>query len=214
MMYRYIMYDLDGTLAETAPGVLGSVKYSLKELGLEPLPENEMVKFMGPPLFYSYTNFLGMDEETAHRAIDIYRKHYEREGHLLSPLFEGMKESLVALKERGKTLFVVTSKPINMARKIIHNNGLDSFFTDIIGPLPEEKTIEKDEMIRRAFKRNRITSGRQALMVGDRLFDIRAAKNNKVDCAAVLFGYGSLEEFEREGADYILEKPGDILLIV
>lgn len=213
-MYQYLMFDLDGTLAESGKGVLSSVRYSLKKLGVEPLPEEEMMKFIGPPLLYSYMNYMGMDEETSHRAIDFYRKHYEKEGHYLSPLYDGIRETLEELKERGKTLLVVTSKPMNMARKIIHNNELDSFFKDIIGPLPEEKTVEKDEMIRRAFKRNRITSGRQAVMIGDRQYDIWAAKKNKVDCIAVLFGYGSLEEFEREGADFIVKKPKDILAIV
>lgn len=213
-MYQYIMFDLDGTLVASGKGVLTSVYYSLKELGIPPLSEKEMVQFMGPPLYHSYTNFMGMKDEESHKAIDLYRKHYETEGHLLSPLYEGIQETLEELKERGKKLLVVTSKPINMAEKIIHNNGLDRFFTDIIGPLPEEKTIEKDEMIRRAFKRNKITSGKEAVMIGDRQFDIWAAQKNKVDCIAVLFGYGSLEEFEREGATYIVKKPEDILSIV
>lgn len=213
-MYQYIMFDLDGTLVASGKGVVSSVLYSLEELGVTPLPEAEMLKFLGPPLYHSYTTFMGMDEEKTHKAIDLYRKHYEKEGHLLSPPYDGIVETLTELKKRGKTLLVVTSKPINMARKIIHNNGLDSFFTDIIGPLPEEKTVEKDEMIRRAFKRNRITSGKDAVMIGDRQFDIWAAKKNHVDCIAVLFGYGSLEEFEKEGADYIIKQPDEILSIV
>lgn len=213
-MYQYIMFDLDGTLAESGKGVISSVHYSLEKLGVEPLPEEEMLKFIGPPLLYSYMNFMGMDEETANRAIDFYRKHYEKEGHYLSPLYEGVREILEELKERGKNLLVVTSKPMNMARKIIHNNGLDELFQDIVGPLPEEKTVEKDEMIRRAFKRNKITSGKQAVMIGDRQYDIWAAKKNQMDCIAVLFGYGSLEEFEREGATYIVKQPKDILGIV
>lgn len=213
-MYQYLMFDLDGTLVASEEGILTSVRYSLTELGWEIPEEGVLKKFIGPPLFHSYTEFLGMDGKTADKAIALYRKSYEKEGHLLSPVYEGIRETLTELKERGKKLLVVTSKPINMARKIVENNDLTSLFIDIIGPLPEEKTIEKDEMIRRAFKRNKITSGKEAVMIGDRQFDIWAAQKNKVDCIAVLFGYGSLEEFEREGATYIVKKPEDILSIV
>lgn len=213
-MYQYIMFDLDGTIVESDRGVISSVLFALKELGISVEENQDMKKFLGPPLFYSFTTFLGLDEETTEKAISLYRKHYEREGHLDSPVYEGVEETLKALKEMGKTLLVVTSKPLNMAGKIIRNVGLEEYFVDIIGPTPEEKTIEKDEMIRRAFKKHKITSGKEAVMIGDRQFDIWAAKKNQVDCIAVLYGYGSREEFEREGADYIVKHCEDVLEII
>lgn len=204
------MFDLDGTLVASDKGITDSVAYSLKKMGIDPGERSDLLKFIGPPLFHSYSTLFGMSEEEADLAISYYREHYEVQGHLESPVYEGLEETLTTLKERGKTLLVVTSKPINMARKIIKNTGLEGYFSDIIGPLPEEKTIEKDEMIRRAFRRNGITNAREALMIGDRMFDIRAAKKNKVDCVAVLYGYGNREEFEREGAEFIVEAHSEI----
>lgn len=213
-MYQYIMFDLDGTIVESDKGVISSVLFALEELGITVDENQDMKKFLGPPLFYSFTTFLGLDENTTEKAIALYRKHYEAKGHLESPVYQGVEDTLKELKERGKTLLVVTSKPLNMARKIIKNIGLIEYFVDIIGPTPEEKTIEKDEMIRRAFKRHGITSGREAVMIGDRQFDIWAAKKNKVDCIAVLYGYGNREEFEREGADFIVKNCEDVLNII
>ena len=209
-MYKYLMFDLDGTLVESGDGIVASAKHALSTMGWEQLSEAEYKKFIGPPLFDSFTKFCGMNPGEADRAIEIYREHYESAGYLLAPMYEGTKAMLDELREGGHTMMVVTSKPAPIAEKIIKKHGLDKYFVNLTGPSHEEKTVHKDVMIKRAFEKNGITDPKSAVMIGDRKFDIEAANKNGVDSIAVMYGYGNREEFERHGATYIVEKCGDI----
>ena len=213
-MYKYLMFDLDGTLVESGDGIVASTKYALSTMGWEMLAEDEYMKFIGPPLFDSFTNLCGMSPEEADRAIEIYREHYESAGYLMAPMYEGIEEMLISLKDKGHTLMVVTSKPAPIAEKIIEKHGLDKYFVNLTGPTHEEKTVLKDVMIQRAFEKNGITDPKTAVMIGDRKFDIEAANKNGVDSIAVMYGYGNREEFERHGATHIVEKCGDIVALV
>ena len=213
-MYKYLMFDLDGTLVESGDGIVASAKHALSTMGWEMLSEAEYKKFIGPPLFDSFTKFCGMNPEEADRAIEIYREHYESAGYLIAPMYEGVEAMLDELKDKGHTMMVVTSKPAPIAEKIIKKHGLDKYFVNLTGPSHEEKTVHKDVMIKRAFEKNGIIDSKSAVMIGDRMFDIEAANKNCVDSIAVMYGYGNREEFERYGATYIVEKCGDILDIV
>ena len=185
-MYKYLMFDLDGTLVESGDGIVASAKHALSTMGWEQLSEAEYKKFIGPPLFDSFTKFCGMNPEEADRAIEIYREHYESAGYLLAPMYEGTKAMLDELKDKGHTMMVVTSKPAPIAEKIIKKHGLDKYFVNLTGPSHEEKTVHKDVMIRRAFEKNGITDPKSAVMIGDRKFDIEAANKNGVDSIAVM----------------------------
>ena len=209
-MYKYLMFDLDGTLVESGDGIVASAKHALSTMGWEMLSEAEYKKFIGPPLFDSFTKFCGMNPGEADRAIEIYREHYESAGYLLAPMYEGVEAMLDELKDKGHTMMVVTSKPAPIAEKIIKKHGLDKYFVNLTGPSHEEKTVHKDVMIKRAFEKNGITDPKSAVMIGDRKFDIEAANKNGVDSIAVMYGYGNREEFERHGATHIVEKCGDI----
>ena len=213
-MYKYLMFDLDGTLVESGDGIVESAKHALSTMGWEQLSEDEYKKFIGPPLFDSFTKFCGMNPGEADRAIAIYREHYESARYLIAPVYEGVEDMLDELKNRGHVMMVVTSKPAPIAEKIIKKHGLDKYFVNLTGPSHEEKTVHKDVMIKRAFEKNGIIDSKSAVMIGDRMFDIEAANKNCVDSIAVMYGYGNREEFERYGATYIVEKCGDILDIV
>ena len=213
-MYKYLMFDLDGTLVESGDGIVESAKHALSNMGWEMLSEAEYKKFIGPPLFDSFTRFCGMNPEEADRAIEIYREHYESAGYLLAPMYEGVEDMLDELKDKGHTMMVVTSKPAPIAEKIIKKHGLDKYFVNLTGPSHEEKTVHKDVMIKRAFEKNGIIDSKSAVMIGDRMFDIEAANKNGVDSIAVMYGYGNREEFERYGATHIVEKCEDIPEVV
>ena len=213
-MYKYLMFDLDGTLVESGDGIVASAKHALGKMGRDMLPENEFMKFIGPPLFDSFRDLCGMNPEEADKAIEIYREHYESAGYLLAPMYEGVVEMLEKLKGKGHTLMVVTSKPAPIAEKIIEKHGLDKYFVNLTGPTHEEKTVHKDVMIRRAFEKNGITDPKSAVMIGDRKFDIEAANKHGIDSIAVMYGYGNREEFEKYGATHIAEKCEDIIGLV
>ena len=213
-MYKYLMFDLDGTLVESGDGIVESAKHALSTMGWEQLSEILCKRLLISVVFDSFTKFCGMNPGEADRAIEIYREHYESAGYLLAPMYEGVEAMLDELKDKGHTMMVVTSKPAPIAEKIIRKHGLDKYFVSLAGPSHEEKTVHKDVMIKRAFEKNGIIDSKSAVMIGDRMFDIEAANKNGVDSIAVMYGYGNREEFERYGATHIVEKCSDILDIV
>lgn len=214
--YRYLFFDLDGTLTQSEYGVLDSVMYALEKFGIHTEDREELKKFIGPALFESFRNFYGFDVEDAERAVAFYREHYERDGIYRTPLYEGVEEMLRALSEMGKQLFVVTAKPQEMAEVVLHNLGIRQYFREVIGPGRGEQHTDKAALIRRALDLLAQDGDRveKSLMIGDRNYDIEGANQTGVDSIGVLYGYGSRQELVRAGATYLVQTPGEIALLV
>ncbi|MCR5716714.1 MAG: HAD hydrolase-like protein [Lachnospiraceae bacterium] len=211
--YQYVCFDLDGTIVQSEFGIIKSARIALKKMGYDADKESdrEMFKFIGPPLYNSFHDFYGMSEEEALEAVGHYRAYYGEKGLYDAPVYEGMEAVLKELHAQGKQLFVVTSKPGNMAEKIISHFGLDRYFTAIIGPDASERSPKKQELLERAITEHGIKDRQQVIMIGDRLYDIEGAKGAGVDSIGVLYGYGSLTELTEAGATYIAKTPQDLL---
>lgn len=216
MSYRYIFFDLDGTLTESGPGIMNSVAYSLKKMGLKEQPEFVLRKFVGPPLAQSFMNYCGVPEEEIKRAISLYREYYEKYGLFENSVYPGIKDLLEELKKREKILAVATSKPEPLSVRILEHFGLADYFAVICGATMDEKRVAKDEVIRYTLKCLGIKAEekKSVLMVGDREHDVFGAKKHHLDCLGVLYGYGSRQEFEAAGADYIAETVQEVLSYV
>lgn len=218
-MYKYIFWDLDGTITQSEFGILNSVKYALDNMGIKDYDMEKLKVFIGPPLIDSFQNNFNMDEESAVRAVELYRECYKAGEVYNCPLYDGVKETIKALYEKGYKQYVVTSKPLHFAKIIVEYHGLLDYFEDVIGPGLGIATYTKIDYMRDTIK---LTVGgdlskanlSEYVMVGDRKFDIEAANANKIDSVGVLYGYGSRKELETEGATYIIEKPGDLLDLV
>lgn len=212
--YQYILFDLDGTLTNSFPGITNSVKYALKKSGYEIPDDNELRKFVGPPLHYSFTVFCGMSDEEAQQAIKYYRELYTMTGIYESEVYDGIEETLKALKDAGKDLLVATSKPEHYAGKIVEHFGLMKYFDFVAGASLDKSRAEKEQVIAYALDAYGIKDKSKVLMVGDRKHDIEGAKINGLDSMGVLFGFGDREELEAAGAEYIAETAKDILMIL
>lgn len=213
--YSLILFDLDGTLTESHPGIVNSVVYALKHYGL-PVPEySELLKFVGPPLAKSFTEFAGMSEEQAKEAVFVYREYFSTKGLFENAPYEGIAEVLGRLKAAGKRLAVATSKPDVFSEKILRHFGLMDYFDFLAGAAMDEKSrLTKTEVIEYALENCGVTDRSRVLMVGDRSHDILGAKAAGLDSAGVLYGYGSREELEEAGADYIFETVADLLKLI
>lgn len=216
MSYQYIFFDLDGTLTESGPGIMNSVGYSLKKMGQQEQPESILRKFVGPPLAQSFMNYCGIPQEEVNRAISLYREYYVKHGMFENKVYPGVKELLEELKESGKILAVATSKPEPLSIRILEHFELDDYFAVICGATMDEKRVTKDEVIHYTLNRLGIREEekKSVLMVGDREHDIFGAKKNRLDSLGVLYGYGSRQEFEAAGADYIAETVQEVLSYV
>ena len=209
-MFTTFLFDLDGTLSDSARGIINAAVYALNKLN-RPVPEYSVLrKFLGPPLWESFEKFTAMDHDDACKAVDIYREYYREKGLFENELYDGIPQLLQTLKARGCTLGVATSKPEIFSQRILAHFGIDGYFNTITGALLDGSRKEKGEIIALALQRLKITDKSSVLMVGDRSHDILGAKSQGIACAAVLYGYGSAQEFEECGADYIVESPMDI----
>ena len=199
MAWDTILFDLDGTLTDSGPGIINGVEYTVEQMGLPRHERSFYRRFIGPPLQWSFQNFLGLDEGPAQEGVRVYRDYYNRQGIWENAVYPGIPELLGELQAAGRTLAVATSKPESMALRVLEHYGLLPYFACVAGAPMDEARDRKAESIRRCLDQ----CGGQAVMVGDRSYDVRGAHENHIAAIGVLYGYGSRAEFEEAGADAV-----------
>ena len=199
-MYRAILFDLDGTLTASAEGITKSIQYALQKLGIEETDLEKLEAFVGPPLLDQFMEAYGMDLETARQAVVYYRERYSAQGMYENQLYEGIRELLEDLSGRGYILGVASSKGLMYVEQILDYFQISSFFTVIEGSRMDGSRLSKGDVIQEALKKLNMENHRdQAVMVGDRKYDILGAREAGIDCIAVSYGYGSVQELEQAG---------------
>lgn len=212
--YRYILFDLDGTLTDPGVGITNSVAYALKKYNIEVKDRAGLYKFIGPPLAESFENYYGFSEEEAKKAVEYYREYYCEKGIFENSVYGGIKGLLEELQNADKALILATSKPEVFAKQILEHFDMTENFTYIAGSNLDGTRAKKDEVIEYALNAGGVSDKSKAIMVGDRKHDIIGAKKVGIDSIGVLFGYGSREELEHAQATYIAEKVNDISKIL
>lgn len=213
-MFKYILFDLDGTLTDPEIGITNGVMYALEKFGIKVNDRKELLCFIGPPLIDSFTQFYGMSHEDALQAIVYYREFFGVTGIYENEVYDGIEEVLATLKEQGKKLILATSKPEKYANIILEHFGLLKYFDCVVGATFDGSLNYKSDIVRVALERGQVDDITKAVMIGDRHHDINGGKDNKLATIGVLYGFGSMEEFEECGADYVAETPADILRIM
>ena len=215
-MFTHIFFDLDGTLTDPAQGITNSFVHALKYYGLQIPSYEELCKLIGPPLPYSFETTFGFDHDKAMEAVGKYREYFADRGLFENKVYPGIPELLQKLRAQGKHLLVATSKPQEYSIRILEHFNLAQYFDFICGSLMDESRSKKSEVI--AYALECCGLGEDAkdkvLMVGDRFHDIEGAKANHVKSCGVLFGYGSRQELEDAGADYIARDIQELLKIL
>ena len=212
-MYKLALFDLDGTLTQSEFGILASAKYALEKFGIYEADEKKLKRFIGPPLYVSFSEFYGLTGADGEEAVRLYREVYEAENFKNAPVYDGIPEALSAIKDAGAKLMVVTSKPQDMAERVVERAGLKPFFDAIVGPGREMHTPSKTVLIERALSLAALDK-KIAVMIGDRKFDIEGAEGAGIDSIGVLYGYGSKEELEKAGAKLFAETPAHISKLI
>lgn len=210
-MYKYVLFDLDGTLTNPEIGITSSVMYALEKFNIMVEDRKELHPFIGPPLDYSFQTYYGLSEEESQLAIKYYRERFSVKGLYENEVYEGVDNLLQQLKDSGKTLIIATSKPEEFTLKILKHFELYKYFDYVAGATMDGSRGEKADVIRHALEISGIKDKSEAIMIGDRKYDILGAKENGLDSIGVLFGFGDYEELAEAGADYIAENVQDIL---
>ena len=210
MKFDVYFFDLDGTIANTYAGIRGGILYAAEKLGYPALPEEKIATFIGPPLADSFAREFHLTEKEALIMQDVYREYYVEKGVHQFRIFDGFEEMLQALKDAGKDLYVVTSKPTPQSTVIIKESGLAPYFTAIIGATLDGSISKKADVIRHALTDFGITST-SIVMVGDTDNDILGAKANHLPSIAVRYGFGTDEELRAAEPEYMVDTPLEIL---
>jgi phosphoglycolate phosphatase len=204
-----IFIDLDGTLTDPKPGITRSIQYALGKLDRPILPADELTWCIGPPLRGSLKKLLGTDD-MADRALTLYRERFSDIGLFENELYPGIEDTLSALARSGRRLFVATSKAHIYAERIIDHFKLRVHFERVFGAELDGARSDNTDLLRHALQTTDVDPS-QAIMIGDRSFDMVGARNNGMTAVGVLYGYGSEVELRDAGAHHICATPQGLL---
>jgi phosphoglycolate phosphatase len=202
-----LLIDLDGTLVDPKPGIVGSIQYALTRIGYPVPPAEELVWMIGPPFRVSFPKLLG-SAERVEEVITYYREKYINGAMYDAVVYDGMPEALVALRAAGHRLIVATSKPHHYARPIVKHFGLDAHFHAVHGPELDGTNDHKADLIAHILRHEAVDPA-TAIMIGDREYDVVAAARNGLSAIGVTWGYGSPEELS--GVAALCESPRKLM---
>ena len=209
-----VLLDLDGTLSDSKPGIAASFRYTVGQLGHDPDAAGDLTWAVGPPIAVSMRRILEQygDDRVDH-AVGIYRTRYSEVGIYDCAVYPGIVTMLGALRAAGLTLCLATSKRRDFADRVIDHLGLRSYLKAVYGALPEGGLDEKHDLIAHILSAEGFAAA-ETVMIGDRLHDMHAARENAVRPIGVLWGYGGQAELEASGADAVAATPAEILPLV
>lgn len=197
-----ILFDMDGTLLDSAPGVTASAAQALAAVGA-PIPAMDTLRrFVGPPMIESFRTVSQLDEETAQKALQHYRKAYAAHGAEQSSPYDGIKDLLEHLHMAGIPMAVATSKVEDQAVRLARRFGIESHFINVCGASDSDGRANKAEVIAELLlrlQREGVDISRPA-MVGDRSYDVAGAAKHGIPTIFALWGYGEAEEASQAAA--------------
>ena len=205
--YTAVLFDLDGTIVDSAPGITATLAHTLEQMG-EPVPTPaELLAWVGPPIMDSFRDLGGFSLEESHRALEIYRQKYITEGVFDAHVYPGVEEVLRAISEARIPLSLATSKPETPATLVLEHYGLAHYFDELTGASDDEKRSKKADVIAEALRRLAANGAdlSRTIMIGDRVHDIEGATANGIPTIYVTWGYGS--PAETAGAVAVVDTP-------
>ncbi len=205
-MYKYILFDLDGTLTDPFEGITRSVQYALNAFGVKDEPLEALKRFIGPPLKASFMEFYGFDSDTAVAAVEKYRERFADIGIYENRLFDGIPQMLEKLKKTGHVLAIASSKPTVYVERILQHFHIRQYFDHVMGSELDGRGTDKKEVVQAVLSDLHIEkNSREAIMVGDRFHDVQGARACGLDCVGVTFGYGGKDELVQAGAAAVVD---------
>ncbi len=213
MSYDVVLCDLDGTLSDSAPGILGALKLAFAENGVAWVDDATARTLLGPPFWHSLPPLVGADKVDA--VVADYRKHYVGEEMMFDTRrYDGVLELVSAIQDRGIRLAVATSKPEPHSIRIVERLGLAKYFEFVCGDTVDGQRDSKALVVGEALRRLGEPDPDRILMIGDRSHDVLGAAAHGVGCAGALWGYGSRAELSTAGALALCERPDEVLALV
>ena len=198
--FKNLLFDLDGTLTDPALGITSAAQYALGKMGIEVADRTTLTWLIG-----SCEEGFGMTNLQALEALKHYRAYFSEKGIFENEIYPGIAELLSDLKAAGRRVMVATSKPEEFTHRILEHFDIARYFDFVGGNTMDEGRPTKADVIAHVLRSCPDAAPENTLMIGDRRYDAEGARAFGLDCAGVLYGYGSREELEHAGAAYIVE---------
>ena len=206
-----IIFDLDGTLTESGPGVMNCVAYACEKMGYEIPGQDVLESFVGPPLKTHLMTVFGMNDEQAEEGVRLFRERYESIGIFENSLYDGIIELLENLKSDGYTISIATSKPEPLAKRVTKDFGLDKFLGFWKGASCDSSRDDKADIIEKVIDECGFADDREkVIMVGDRKYDAMGAKICGIGFMGAGWGYAPEGELEKYSPMAIASSPKEL----
>lgn len=202
-----IIFDLDGTLLDSAPGIISSLTLAVRQLGHDFQPPADIQKLIGPPMNEIVAQLLRpFGDDRVKRCVDTYREHYRQHGLYECTPYPAIREVLDILASRGYSLFVATSKRQAFADQMLRHTELYDRFEKILGTSPDGTLDDKADLLKlMCLSFNNDPSS--TFMIGDKRDDMIAARQNRILPIGAAWGYGTLSELIDSGAEVLAQTP-------
>jgi phosphoglycolate phosphatase len=212
--YTAILFDLDGTIVDSAPGITATLAYTFERLGLPVPPPAELLRWVGPPLLDSFRDLADFDPATSQRALDFYRERYITVGAYDAVLYPGVAAVLRAIHAAGIPLSLATSKPEGPARAVLTHFGVLEPFDELTGASDDEVRSAKKDVVEEALRRldARGANLTRTVLIGDRHHDVEGAAHHGIPTIFVTWGYGA--PTEAAGAAAVVDTPDELLQVL
>ena len=212
--YKFILFDLDGTLTDSKVGITKSIQYALSKYDIKVDRLEDLEVFIGPPLEESFKEYYSFTDEKARQAIKYCREYFAEKGIFENEVYPNVPMLLEELKKKGKILIVATSKPTVFARRILEYFNLENYFDFVVGSNLDGTRTSKFEVIQYIVSEFGIEDLNKVVMIGDRKHDVIGGNKNSIDTIAVTYGYGTYEELKEANPTYFADSINDILDII
>ena len=209
MSYNTIFFDVDGTLCNPGKSMIECARYALSKFGINETDDANLRRLIGPPLEHAFRDYYDFDDDQSTQAVVYFREMMQQEGIQLYDPYPGIPELLKELHDNDKTLAVVTSKIEHIAIDTLRKTGLIDYFDTISAQQPNI-VVQKEDILNKALKDLNITDRTSVVMIGDRRHDVEAAIACSIDSIGVLWGYGTLDELENEGATHTVSNSNEL----
>ncbi len=209
MAITTVLFDLDGTLINSSPGIRRCVDESLAHHGFPAITDEQFSSFIGPPLTAGFGSVV-TDDTMIESLITVYRQHYGAGGMYEYSVYDGISELLTRLNDAGFRLAVATSKRTGFARPVVEHAGLASQFEIVVGSERDGAGAEKPVVMRSVFEQLGIDDPTTVVMIGDREHDGYGAMALGTHFIGVLWGFGSHGELQAAGARQLVAHPSEI----
>ncbi len=230
--FKFLLFDLDGTVTDSGPGIMKAAQIALSRYNIEEADAERLRLFVGPPLDKSFIERYGFSKEQAWEAIGHFREYYNKTGVFENSVYPGMETLLKELKDEGYVIAIASSKPIVLIHKVLDHFDIDKYFDVVVGCELDGTRSKKSEVIEEvlrqlgamALEHGLANAGHgspdegqlirlvkeKSVMIGDRCYDVEGAHSFGMPCIGVLYGYGSRKEMDEAGADYIAATVEDL----